>query len=192
MYQPMCWPNASIANEALMYGSHDTESQHKSQTALFEGIVAQLAVQLIGETELSALSPFITGALPVSATMRRIGITVHHEAMKSDGSTVSNLIVTLKASARQILDDVIIRGDLHNLDGVAMRLSTFAHFTQVDSLPAVKDEVLSTVNALNAIKEHPFMVSAHAGDSTLRSMVIRGALQRASTELHAQRSAEAY
>ena len=192
MYQPMCWPNASIANEALMYGSHDTESQHKSQTALFEGIVAQLAGQLIGETELSALSPFITGALPVSATMRRIGITVHHEAMKSDGSTVSNLIVTLKASARQILDDVIIRGDLHNLDGVAMRLSTFAHFTQVDSLPAVKDEVLSTVNALNAIKEHPFMVSAHAGDSTLRSMVIRGALQRASTELHAQRSAEAY
>ena len=73
MFQPMCWPNAGVVNDSLNYNADDDESRHRSQTALFEGIVAQVAGQLARDATVRDTSPLVASALPVDAAMRRVG-----------------------------------------------------------------------------------------------------------------------
>ena len=191
MYQPMCWPNSSIVNETLRFDAHDVESKHRSQTAFFESVLAQLAGQMAGNAELRALSPLVAGALPVAAMMRRIGFDVHADVMTADRNAVMKLTTILIASARNLLDSIVACGDLQVVAGVLTRLSIFARLIHISSLPAVNDEVSATLHALSTMETHPLLRSMHVSDSLLRSIVVRGALQRSRTTRHAQRSAEA-
>lgn len=191
MYQPMCWPNSCLVNETLRFDAYDAESKHRSQTAFFEGVLALLAGHMAGDAELHVLSPLIAGALPLAATMRRIGFDVHSNVMAAQNNTVMNLTTILVASARNLLDSVVACGDFRVLVGVSARLSMFARLINIASLPAVNDEMSATLEALGTMETHPLQQSAHMSDSLLRSIVVRGALQRSRTALHVQRSSEA-
>jgi len=191
LYQPMSWPNVTISNESLNYNAWDDESCHRAQTALVEAIAAQIAGQLAGADNLHLLSPVIHSALPVVKSMRRIGFDVKSDKIKAaDEASIGDLFDTLHASARRVLDVVVKSGDSQNIAGIIARLTIFADMANLHTLPKIHDELLAMLNALNAINEHPFASSPYVDDFTLRLLIVRGALCKAKTELHAQRSSE--
>ena len=182
MLQPMCWPNISIMNETLSYNAHDVESKHRAQTALFEGVIAQVAGQLASTGDVHSLSPLIAGALPVASSMRRIGFDSTLD--ETDAECISKLSVTLNASAQRILDVAIANDDSQNFNGIVARLSAFARVSNVSSMTTVSDELSAVLNALDIVAKHSFVKSVHVADSSLRSLIVRGVLQKAKTELH--------
>ena len=152
MLQPMCWPNISIMNETLSYNAHDVESKHRAQTALFEGVIAQVAGQLASTGDVHSLSPLIAGALPVASSMRRIGFDSTLD--ETDAECISKLSVTLNASAQRILDVAIANDDSQNFNGIVARLSAFARVSNVSSMTTVSDELSAVLNALDIVAKH--------------------------------------
>jgi len=191
LYQPMSWPSVVISNEALNYNAWDDESRHRAQTALLEGIAAQIAGQLVDADHLHLLSPTVSAALPVAKSMQRLGYDVGptRSAANNDQS-LDALFITLHASARRIVDVVIKSGDSQNTAGIIARLTVFAQMTKLESLPKIHDELLAVLSALHAVDEHPVCTSSRREDFTLRLLIVRGALCKAKTALHVQRSSE--
>ena len=191
MFQPMCWPNAGVVNDSLNYNAYDDESRHRSQTALFEGIVAQVAGQLARDATVRDTSPLVAGALPVDAAMRRVGFEAAVVRAVEDEGHISSLVSSLHASAHSIIDGALANDDVRNVDGIVARLSTFVELSFIKSVPMVNDEVVGIMNALALVREHPYGASPRADDLVLRALVAKGVAHKTKTEIHVQRSAEA-
>ena len=192
MFQPMCWPNASVTNDSLNYNAYDDESRHRSQTALFEGIVAQVMGQIARDAAVRDASPLVAGALPVAAAMRRVGFDAAVvRAFEDEELRVSSLVSALHASAHSLIDGALMNDDARHVVGIVTRLSAFVELGAVESVPAVRDEVAGVVRALALVQEHPYGTSPRADDSALRALVAKGVAHKTKTEIHARRSANA-
>jgi len=192
MFQPMCWPNASVTNDSLTYNAYDDESRHRSQTALFEGIVAQVMGQLARDAAVRDASPLVAGALPVTAAMRRVGFDAAVvRAFEDEQLRVSSLVSALHASAHSLIDGALTNDDARHVDGIVARLSAFVELSAVESVPTVRDEVAGVAHALALVREHPYGASPRADDSALRALVAKGVAHKTKTEIHARRSADA-
>ena len=190
MFQPMCWPNPGVVNDSLNYNAYDDESRHRSQTALFEGIVAQVAGQLARDATVRDTSPLVAGALPVDAAMRRVGFEAAVVRAVEDLGHISSLVSSLHASAHSIIDGALANDDVRNVDGIVARLSTFVELSVIKSVTQ-NDEVVGIMNALALVREHPYGASPRADDLVLRALVAKGVAHKTKTEIHVQRSTEA-
>ena len=123
MFQPMCWPNAGVVNDSLNYNAYDDESRHRSQTALFEGIVAQVAGQLARDATVRDTSPLVAMALPSALPIADVEFgTAFVRAVEDEGHISSLVVSSLHASAHSIIDGALANDDVRNVDGIVLEI----------------------------------------------------------------------